>query len=518
MIHHRGPGARGRRSRRRRDGRDEGVTLIEVLVAILLLGILVTPAARIVVETGAAANQYRLRSEASNVATQFLEQVENNAYFGEIDPTTSVTPFTVVENGQNQIGANPDQVFKVTTSYTVKTATDQSVCQSGAGTVGSQIWVVTVSVAWTGDGTPVVQTSYIAPEQAGAVPSASGEIAVPVDTAAENGTPYTASAVPVTVIGTYTGPGMAPSIPAGTFTFETGDTGVYGCAVFDNLDPTAGYTWTVYLGPGNSVTQTASNQTALVTSQEQPGLVNGNLATQTTVPQETVSTVQIGSVTIAAPFYVDPGASVTVSYPVYNGTTILPSVTAAADLPVTVQATPQLTGTNSTFSFNTVASSTQITTVQLFPYNDYFGWAGDASDSNPNYQVSGANVYTGGPGPTPLDTTQTGPFSLALPTFDADFGAVAPPAGVQLTATEVNVSPNETFTLNAFTGTGAKTSQTGLPVGEYLLGATGGHTVTPAYYFWVTPTKVYYGAVQQSTPTAFTLNAASGTPITVVVS
>jgi Tfp pilus assembly protein PilX len=513
MIDDRRPSRRGRGAPARRRAGDRGTTLIEVIVAVLLLGLIVTPVARIVIETGSAANQYRLRTEASDVATDVLENVENQAYFGTIDPTTTTTTFPVTENGQNQAGANPTQDFSVTTSYTVRTGTDETVCQQGSGgTVGNQIWEVTVSVAWPGDGTPLVQTTYLAPEQAGAVPSVSGEIAVPVDSSAATPTPYTASSVPITVVGTWDG-GGSPQRQSGTQIFATGSTGSTGCAVFDDLDPTPGWTWTVYLGPGNVVTQAVSNQSSLITPQLQPGLVNSATVTQSTVPDETVASIQVGTPVVAGTFQVDPGDTVSVSYAVQNSATVTCPAQCPADLPVSVQANPQLQYTNNTFAFDTVASGTQISTIQLWPgYNDYLLWPGDTQDSWPLYTAGGpSSIYPGAEAPPGVDTTQPGPYSVTLPLYATEFKSSATPtAGVQLTATEVD-SPSETFDLSAFAS--GNVSATGLPLGQYVLGATSG-SVTPAYYFWVTATAVYYGTSEQSTPTGFTTSEPPGTPIT----
>ena len=487
----------------------EGATIVEVIVAIFVLAVIVTPAARLVIQTGAAGNEDRVRVEATNLATQVLENELNNSYFGVIQPGDTYTPnVKVTENGGTRV-----ELFNVTVSYRVVTATNQSVCASNGGTIPSQIYVATAKVDWKGDGgSPVLQTTLIAPEQAGALPAGAGEIAVPVDTSAMSGAPYTATSVPVTVVGVWTGGGSAPPVPAGEVTYGAGNTGTTGCAVFPNLDPRAGWVYDVYLGAGNGAGATPSNQSAVITDQEYPGVVDGGVDT---VPlgtpggalsgaEEEVTSLTVGSAVVAPAFYVDPGASVGVSF----STVGFPSITPAADLPVTVQANPQLQGPNSAFAYDTAAAPQAITGMTVFPYTDYFVWSGDTVDA---YPADGGFYPTASP--ASLDATQPGPLSVSVPVYAAVFKDVSAPAGVSLTVTNVS-APNETFTLNPFA---SGTSSTGIPLGEYVLGATGGHTVATPKYIWVTDTAVYSGPSAAGSPSAMPLKTASGTAITVAI-
>lgn len=507
------------------------MTLIEVVVAVALLAVVITPAARLVIATGLAANQDRIRVEAVNVVTDDLENVQNQANFGVIDPGTTIKIQTLIENGS---APQTVQTFTVTTTYTLQTASGQSICTlAGGGAAPPQIWEVTASADWTGDGgSPAQQTTLIAPEQAGAIPQTAGELAVPVDTSAENGTLYTAAPVPITVSGTWTGAGPAPVVPGNQVIFAAGNTGKTGCAVFGHLDADAGWTYTVYLGIGNEATGTVANQTAVVTSQELPGLVNGSVVSMTApcsgagspvVPCEAAPALVSGSPIVAAPFYVDPGATVTVAYITEKCTTpgscidVSAASPPAAYLPVTAQAVPQLTGTNNTFSFNTSATPLTISTAQLFPYSNYLLWAGDAVDSAPGYAPGGVSAYPGTAAKS-LDATQPAPLSVTLNAYTVVLSVLSGTPAMM--AVPVNASTPESYALSAFGALVVNKSSTGLPLGEYHFVVTG-HSVTPAYV-WVTPTKIYFGSAQQSTPAGFltgcpTCSAPSGTAIPVVV-
>lgn len=487
------------------------MSLVEVVVAITLLAAIITPITRLVISTGSSINQSRVRVEAIDLANQDLENIQNEAYFGAIDSSTNESDITVAENGGPTL-----QAFDVTTRYSSETVSGQSTCQLTGGALGSpEIWAVTASVDWPGDdGHPVVLTSYIAPEQAGVLPEAAGELAVPVDSAAQNGTPYTASPVAVTVSGTWTGPGTAPTIPGNEVIFATGDTGSTGCATFDNLDAQAGWTYEIYIGVGNVTTSTVSNQTDVVTSQDLPAIVNGTVATLTSPPNEIAPSLKLGSPTIAAPFYVDPGAGVSVSFATEQCTTptacvdVTATCAPAANLAVTAQAIPQLTGTNNALAFDTASAPQNITSVTFFPYNDYSLWAGDTVDSAPRYAPGGVPIYPNSQ-LIQVDATQPGPLAITLPVYEVELSVTT--GSPSVTATEVN-GPDESFALSSFTG---QVSKTGLQLGQYSL-VDPGHTVSPAY-IWVTPAAIYYGSAPQTKPSSLGASKPSGTPIAVTV-
>ncbi|HEV2360325.1 MAG TPA: type II secretion system protein, partial [Acidimicrobiales bacterium] len=221
------------------------MTLLEVVVALAVLAIILTPTMLLVLQTGSSANQDRLRTEAVNLATARLESIISNANYGVISPGQAISAVSVVENG----GRLSDG-FQVAVTYDAVTTSHQSLCSTSSGSIApAQEYVVTATVGWKGDGgDPVVQRTYLAPEQAGAVPGIAGELSVPIDGA--NGTSYSGGQpVQVTVVGVET-ESNPPATPSGQVTFESGST-TSGCITFTNLDPN-GWAYDVYLGKGDS--------------------------------------------------------------------------------------------------------------------------------------------------------------------------------------------------------------------------------------------------------------------------
>ena len=163
----RGPGATSPRG-------DEGVTLVELLVAIVVILIILIPTAVFIIQAQKAVSAEHLQAEAINVATRQLESLQLEAAQGSLPTGTSTVTYPVAEAGSRITD------FKVTTSWTVITqGTNQSICASDAD-VAQQIWLVTAVVTWPkmSGASPVVQTTEIAPAQAGAVQQFAGEVAV----------------------------------------------------------------------------------------------------------------------------------------------------------------------------------------------------------------------------------------------------------------------------------------------------------------------------------------------------
>jgi hypothetical protein len=500
---------RAARLRSRRN--DSGATIIEVVVAIALLGVFVTPAVRLIITTSASANADRLRIEAATLATNDLESIQNIASFGNLDTETLPPPVQqVTENYAPAHGTPTVDSFTVTTGVQLETAGGSSICTASAA---PQIYRIWAEVQFKGDNNaPVYETTYIAPEQGGQVPLNEGELAVPVDTTVL--TPETAVSVPVTIVGTLTGnPTILQTVQSGT-----GSSG--GCAVFPNLNPA--YGWEIYLGTGTDVsgTVTITPPSNAVTNNELSGIVNQSVVTAGSF-SETAPVLVIGSTVASSALIVNVPDVVGIGYETMTCTTVIlctqavvpgvppTNVTAASPIPVTVAASEL--GANTTFSFDTATSgNAPISSVSLYPYTDYTMWAGDTSDSNPGYQ--GGTAYPGD-SPTVLGSNA----SETLPVYDVvlDTGATAPPAGVNLTATQYLPPADPALALGAYTGT-LHTSYTGLPLGEFSLGATSGYTVIPEF-IWVTPTAVYYGNGPATTPTSFTKSAASGTAIEVTL-
>jgi Tfp pilus assembly protein PilV len=492
---------RGIGSRWRHRG-DEGITMIEALVAIALLGIIVAPIANLVIETGQSVNQSRLRLEAYNLATQTLESVENGANFAVLNYTKTTVTVTLAENGGNII-----QPFAVTTAYDLQAAGGQSLCSTPSAP--SQIWKITVQVGWPGDEhAPAQEVTYIAPDQAGAIPELAGELIVPVDSSAAGNPLLTSQSVPVTVVGTWSnGAAPQPGVPGLEVTQDTENTGTTGCAVFSDLDPATGWTYMAYLGTYNAAATPPASFDAsapyFVTSADVPGIVNGNLVTNTTPPATppavalTPIALTVGTPREAPAFYVDPGTTVPITWSTYGP---YPLILPASNLPVTAVSTSLSTGS---FPFDTFSvGGATINSVSLYPYSNYTLYAGDTADSNPNDTVSGVTIY---PTAQPAASVNISAVTAAkLYVYPVMLKTAQP-----LIATEVH-SPGETVNLNWL----LTISNTGLPLGQYALTTTGGVAASPPN-IWVTPTGVYYGTGVPTVPTGFPGFAAAGTAITV---
>jgi Tfp pilus assembly protein PilV len=491
---------------------DSGVTLIEVLVAVVLLVIVGLSVTRFVIQTGASSSQSRLRLEATNVAETEIESLQGMSTFGNIPSGQQNLPaVTVAENGGTH-----NQTFHVTATYTLQAdVTDggNSVCTLASGAaVPPEIWNVIVAVSWKNGGGAVGGTvtegTYLAPEAGGAIPATSGELAVPVENSL--GAAYTTS-VPISVVGTWAGSGSAPTVPSTEETSAEGNTGNTGCAVFPGLDPATGWQYEVCIGSTTTCPATTA-YTGAVTEQELPGVINASTATVSAFSEGPVN-LTYGSVTLASPIEVDPGVSVPVSFVTQCSTSNCPTdPTPAADLPVTVEAS-QLTGANNAFSFDTYASPQQITAVTLFPQSDYECWAGDTPDSAPTYEVGITAIYPSVT-PTSCDTMVSSP-SANLPVYPVYLKATFSGSAPTPTATEY-LGSHETIALNAITpaSTGG-ISSTGLPLGEYQLGykvGSGSNTLISEWIF-VTPTGVYTSTTGVSVPTG--VETAPGTSITV---
>lgn len=482
---------------------------MEVVVAIALLGAIVAPMIRIVLSTGSAADQDRLRVEAVNLATQDIETYENSSFFDVFSTQTQTQTVKLQENGGKTF-----ETFTVKTTFRAVDENGSSVCASG--TNSPQIWDVSAIVSWPGDGSPVRQSTYVAPEQAGAVPTNGGTLAIPIDTSDLTNKPYTGD-VHFTVVGTWTG-GGSPQTASGETSYATGDTDS-GCAVVNGLYPFQGWQYQVYLAVGNGASSPPSNQVDIVVSNDLPDVVNGDAATSTQIPQaQTPASLTVGTTTtVQPPFYVapaNPGVGVTFATEKCQTLTSCTDVTKTVPPPLVLPVTASATELSPPAVFDT-AGSTAISSVSLWPYNDYGIWAGATSDSNPSYTVGATAVY-GGDAPVPYDATASPPATMApLPVYPVILSTAAPPAGEALAATEVS-SPSESIPLYPYAG--AKSS-TGLPLGQYRLVATAGLPVTSPLFIWVTPTGTWTSPTQMTTPSTANGDTftAAGTPIPVVL-
>jgi Tfp pilus assembly protein PilV len=431
---------------------DEGVTLIELLVAIVVILIILIPTAVFIIQAQKAVAAEHLRAEAINVATRQLESLQLEAAQGSLPTGTSTVTYPVAETGSRVTN------FKVQTSWTVVTqGTNQSICASGAS-VAQQIWLVTAVVTWPqmAGASPVVQTTEIAPAQAGAIQQFAGEVAVSLTVDGTNS--FLADAVKATMTGQWTGSGTGPTPPSGTSTTETATTA--GCIVFQNLD--------AYSDSNGSWDYTLS-----FAGNTAPPLVAGN--EQADSNPGGALTVAISSLTPGVPYpvnvVIDTGTPLTIGYVGPGGScTTAPGSPLTPPLPsngVPVSVDNSFLAHYYTGNTWDAVGSAPITSLLLFPWSGVTSlWTGDQS-------------YSDSVGSCPVDAAGGNP-SVYLRVYPLDL-TVTGPAG-SLTATEVSGGAHA-MSLNL----GSGSSDTSVPLGEYKLTHDLGGPVSPEFV-WVTPT------------------------------
>jgi hypothetical protein len=383
--------------------------------------------------------------------------------------------------------------FKVTTSWTVITqGTNQSICASGAD-VAQQIWLVTAVVTWPGmaGASPVVQTTEIAPAQAGAIQQFAGEVAVSL--IGPSSAPFLADAVTAKMTGQWTGSGTGPTPPSGTFTTEIATTTAGtstpvsdGCIVFENLD--------AYSDADGSYDYTLSfaSNAGLVAGDEKADSNPGGALT-----------MNIGSLEPGVPqpetVEIDTGTQLTVGY--YTGSGGSCTTASALTPPLPSNGVP--VSVNNSFltayppNDTWVAfGSAPISSLLLFPWSGTTAvWAGDEQYSHDGLSMPYGPCSVTGSLPVylrvyPLDLTVTGSAS-SLTATDALGGGYA---------MALNLS------------SGATRSNTSLPLGEYLLSHDNDAPVTvngnPAYV-WVTAAGECSDPVVEATPPTSGCHAAS---------
>jgi hypothetical protein len=454
--------------------------------------IILIPTAVFIIQSQKAVAAEHLRAEAINVATRQLETLQLEAAQGNLPTGTSTVTYPVAE------AASRITKFKVTTSWTVITqGTNQSICASGAD-VAQQIWLVTAVVTWPGmaGASPVVQTTEIAPAQAGAIQQFAGEVAVSL--IGPSSAPFLADAVTAEMTGQWTGSGTGPTPPSGTFTTETATTAGTstpvsdGCIVFENLDAYSdadgSYDYTLSFAPKGNPAVNAG----LVAGDEKAYSYPGG-----------AFTMNIGSLEPGVPqpetVEIDTGTQLTVGY--YTGSGGSCTTASALTPPLPSNGVP--VSVNNSFltayppNDTWVAfGSAPISSLLLFPWSGTTAvWAGDEQYSHDGLSMPYGPCSVTGSLPVylrvyPLDLTVTGSAS-SLTATDALGGGYA---------MALNLS------------SGATRSNTSLPLGEYLLSHDNDAPVTvngnPAYV-WVTAAGECSDPVVEATPPTSGCHAAS---------
>jgi hypothetical protein len=426
--------------------------------------IVLVPTAIFIIQAQKAVSAEHLRAEAINVATRQLETLQLEAAQGTLPTGSSTVTYPVAEAGSRVTK------FKVKTSWTVITqGTNQSICASNAD-VAQQIWVVTAVVTWPKmDGnSPVVQTTEIAPAQAGAVQQFAGEVAVRLTYDGTN--PFLSDPVTATITAHWQGSGADPVAPSGTFKTETESTASTsttvsdGCIVFQDIDAysdaNGSYSYTISFA-GNT------GPPPLAAGGEQADSNPGGALT-----------VNILSLTPGLPHPVtvtmNTGTPLTVGY--YNGSGSCKTAPGSALSPPLPSNGVPLSVGNSFLAPNNPAvffSSAPINSLLLFPWSGVTSlWTGD-------------QAYSASAGSCPVNATGGSP-SVYLPVYPLNIKVTG--AASTLTAKEV-AGGGYAMTLNFNSGSGKWA--TSMPLGEYGLYHDGSATLNVSpNYVWVTAAGV----------------------------
>jgi len=191
---------------------DRGFSLIEVVVAMVIFGIMVTAALGILVNTLSVTKDNAHRVAAANLATKQIESARSQLAIDIPDGATSRT----------ETVAGTDYTITQDASYAVS-GSEESLCQNGGGQLAYKL--VTVTVQW--------------PDMGSVKPVRSDTIKA-VGIGAE-GLDEALGALAIGVIGATGDPvaGVVVSLAPGNLTRTTG---ANGCAVFVNLPVDAGGT------------------------------------------------------------------------------------------------------------------------------------------------------------------------------------------------------------------------------------------------------------------------------------
>lgn len=222
----------------RRDHTESGVTLVEVVVAMILLGILSAAVLGVLLSAQRSSVDSRNRVAAANLAAREIDLVREQFMASDAGPL-EVANEGVVVNGNpiDAIAAVGDPLVVDGTAYTVRrsvgwnlTGSGASACEGGS-LVEHPTLIVTVEVTWSAMGTthPVVNTAVLAPERGLGLATTASFVAVSVTDS--DGQPSAGRAVTVSSTGT------------GGET-RTGLTDSSGCAVIAVNPPAGGNEYT----------------------------------------------------------------------------------------------------------------------------------------------------------------------------------------------------------------------------------------------------------------------------------
>lgn len=318
--------------------RDRGMSLVEVVVAVVILGVFSGAVLGVILQTQAAGVNNRARIAAANLAARELDMVRDEFTRTATGPLDVAAAGTVTNPHPltGQVAGEPLRVDGA--AYTVVresswnlTGSGVSACAGGSLVVYPTL-AVKVSVTWSKMGTiqPVVAKAALAPAKGKGIPGTASFVAVKVVDSA--GQPN---------------PGRAVTVAGGSET-KTGTTDSSGCAVIQ-VNPAAGV-GTAY--------------TARVTD---AGYVD---ISGTTGPVKTVGQLTQGQLNNSVSFAYDLAGSVRLQLVDPSGAAIDPATVAGST--VTLIASESSGGSSAT-----TRSVTGVTTIVsgLWPtqYGAYFG-------------------------------------------------------------------------------------------------------------------------------------------------
>lgn len=372
---------KGRVSSHARD--EAGFTMVEMVMAIFIFGMVVTGVA---VGMGSGLNltrQNRNRSVAANLAAQQMDTVRSTDFTTLDDQTQVVQPTTVssptVEGVTYTISQNIRWVYKNATGATA------GACQSPPTSSNPLAYIaVTDTVSWSDmDGVPPVQSDTVISPPVGVYDQTEGHIRVTVLNAA--GAPVSGATVEI--------------VNAAEGVDDTDTTGTDGCSFFA-YRPVGAYTVSLSSVSGKVDGQGSSTPT-----------------TTTTVKSGSTSSVQ---------FMFDTAASLVLTLSPNVATYTVPTT-----LPVTI-ANTALTPAG-TKQFTTPTGSPR-TLTNLFPYSSgYQAWAGTCADADPQGVGPSGAFYSGATRPAAIAVPGSG--TVTVPTTKLQFKRSSGSAAYLITAT-----------------------------------------------------------------------------------
>lgn len=256
------------RSAFRLDARaDRGVSLVETVVAVVILGILATAVIGVILQAQAQTVTNRARVAAANLAAREIDLIRDEFHRSDTAPTTIAGQGTRT-NPHPLAGQADGAPFVIDGgTYTVVRSvqwnvkgTGESACDGGK-MVRYPTLGVTVSVTWPNMGSipPVTNSTVLAPKKGTGVPDTASFVAVKVSNAA--GQPSVGRTVKVT------GGGASVSQP----------TGPDGCAVIQVNPASAGTSYTAQVMDVDYVDIAGTAQPSKQVGSLKPGQLNNNV-------------------------------------------------------------------------------------------------------------------------------------------------------------------------------------------------------------------------------------------------